>query len=124
MTIETLSKDPKFRIIKNAEPVEIKGDKFVSGFVYEDAITKEHHEIKTPAVFVEIGLIPTTYFVKNLLELNKIGQIPVNAKNQKTEISGVWAAGDCTDGLYHQNNISAGDAVKALEDIYIHLKTR
>ena len=34
---------------------------------------------------------------------------------------GIWAAGDCTDGLYHQNNIAAGDAVKALEDIYLEL---
>jgi thioredoxin reductase len=38
-----------------------------------------------------------------------------------TSLRGVWAAGDSTDGLYHQNNIAAGDAVKALEDIYLHL---
>ena len=37
---------------------------------------------------------------------------------------GVWAAGDCTDGLYHQNNIAAGDAIRALEDIYLHLHTK
>jgi thioredoxin reductase len=53
-----------------------------------------------------------------------MGQIPVNHKNQQTEINGIWAAGDCTDGLYHQNNISAGDAIKALEDIYVWLKTK
>ena len=41
-----------------------------------------------------------------------------------TKTVGIWAAGDCTDGLYHQNNIAAGDAVKALEDIYMHLHTR
>jgi alkyl hydroperoxide reductase subunit F len=124
ITIETLSKNPNFKIIKNAVPVEIKGNKFVTGIVYEDANTKERHEISTPAVFVEIGLIPTTYFAKNILELNKIGQIPVDPKNQQTNVTGVWAAGDCTDGLYHQNNIAAGDAVKALEDIYINLKTK
>jgi thioredoxin reductase len=39
-------------------------------------------------------------------------------------VAGVWAAGDCTDGLYHQNNIAAGDAVKALEDLYFFLKAR
>ena len=90
----------------------------------EDAITHEKTEIKTPAVFVEIGLLPTTEFAKNVLTLNKIGQIPVNPKNQQTETTGLWAAGDCTDGLYHQNNIAAGDAVKALEDIYMWLKTK
>jgi thioredoxin reductase len=42
----------------------------------------------------------------------------VDAKNQHTSVEGIWAAGDCTDELYHQNNIAAGDAVKALEDIY------
>ena len=58
------------------------------------------------------------------LELNKIGQIPVDPKTQQTKVSGIWAAGDCTDELYHQNNIASGDAVKALEDIYMTLHTK
>jgi alkyl hydroperoxide reductase subunit AhpF len=133
MTIEKLSENPNFKIIKNAVPSEIKGDKFVRAIVYEDALTHEKHEIKTPAVFVEIGLLPSTEFVKNILKLNLIGQIPINPKNQRVvdteqgesaEVAGLWAAGDCTDALYHQNNIAAGDAVRALEDIYIWLKTR
>ena len=72
-------------------------------------------------VFVEIGLIPTTSFAEKLLKLNKIGQVPIDSKTQRTEVAGVWAAGDSTDGLYHQNNIAAGDAVRALEDIYLFL---
>ena len=67
------------------------------------------------------GLIPTTGFAEHLLKLNQTGQIPVNPKTQRTEVEGIWAAGDSTDGLYHQNNIAAGDAVKALEDIYLFL---
>ena len=124
VTVSKLSENPNFKIIKNAVPVEIKGDKFVSGIVYEDAGTKEKKELLVGGIFVEIGLIPTTDFVKNLIKLNKIGQIPVDPKTQMTEVSGVWAAGDSTDGLYHQNNIAAGDAVKALEDIYLHLHTK
>ena len=124
ITINKLSENPNFKIIKNALPVEIKGDKFVSGIVYEDAVTKEKKEIATPAIFVEIGLLPSTEFTKNVIKLNKYNQIPVNPKNQQSETAGIWAAGDCTDGLYHQNNIAAGDAVKALEDIYIWLKTK
>lgn len=124
MTVTKLSENPNLKIIKNAVPAEIKGDKFVSSIIYEDAVTKEKHEIATPAVFVEIGLLPNTEFAKNVLTLNKIGQIPVNPKNQQTEVTGIWAAGDCADGLYHQNNIASGDAVKALEDIYIWLKTK
>ncbi|KND49968.1 MAG: thioredoxin reductase (NADPH) [Parcubacteria bacterium C7867-003] len=124
ITIEKLQTNPKFKIILNAVPKEIKGDKFVNGIVYEDAVSKEEVELKVAAVFVEIGLIPTTYFAKDIVELNKIGQIPVDPRTQKTNVPGLWAAGDCTDGLYHQNNIASGDAVKALEDIYIELNTK
>jgi thioredoxin reductase len=46
----------------------------------------------------------------------------VDPKNQKSSVLGIWAAGDATDGLYHQNNIAAGDAVRAVEDIYLYLK--
>lgn len=124
ITVSKLKENPNFKIITNAIPKEVKGDKFVSSFVYEDATTKKTHEIQTPAVFVEIGLIPTTYFAKNIIELNAIGQIPVDPRTQQTKVKGIWAAGDCTDGLYHQNNIASGDAVKALEDIYVELHTK
>ena len=76
------------------------------------------------AVFVEIGMIPSTDCVKGLLELDELDRVKVNAKNQRTNVNGVWAAGDCTDELYHQNNIAAGDAVKALEDIYFWVKAQ
>jgi thioredoxin reductase len=133
ITIAKLSENPNFKIIRNAVPTEIKGDKFVSSIVYENAITHEKTEITTPAVFVEIGLLPTTEFAKNVVKLNQYNQIPINPKNQRiinteqsesAEVAGIWAAGDCTDALYHQNNIAAGDAVRALEDIYMWLKTR
>lgn len=124
ITIARLSEHPNFKIIKNAVPVEVKGDNFVTGIIYEDSITKERHEIATPGIFVEIGLLPTTYFAKNVVALNQIGQIPVDPRTQATAVPGIWAAGDATDVLYHQNNIAAGDAVRALEDIYMHLKTK
>jgi alkyl hydroperoxide reductase subunit F len=124
VTIAKLSENPNFKIVKNAVPTEIKGDKFVKAIVYEDALTHDKKEISTPAVFVEIGLLPTTEFAKNILQLNQYNQIPIDPKNQQTKTAGIWAAGDCTDALYHQNNIAAGDAVRALEDIYIWLKTK
>jgi NADH-dependent peroxiredoxin subunit F len=124
ITVSKLKENSNFKIIVNASPIEIKGDNFVKSIVWEDKISKEKHEIETPAVFVEIGLVPTTFFAKNVLELNEAGQIPVNPTNQQTKVFGIWAAGDCTDGLYHQNNIASGDAVKALEDIYITLHAK
>lgn len=122
VTIEKLKKNPKLTIIKNVIPVEIKGGKFVTGIIYEDAVSKEKKELDVAGIFVEIGLLPTTDFAKNIIKLNKQNQIPVDPRNQKTEVSGIWAAGDCADGIYHQNNIAAGDAVKALEDIYMYVQ--
>ncbi len=124
VTINKLKENPKFKIITNAIPKEIKGDQFVNGIVWEDSSTHETREIPVSGIFVEIGLIPTTYFAKNILDLNQIGQIPVDPRTQKTSVPGIWAAGDATDGLYHQNNIASGDAVKALEDIYMTLHTK
>jgi len=124
ITIDKLSQNPKFKIILNAVPKEVKGEGFVKSIIYTVSKTNEEHEIQSPGIFVEIGLIPTTSFAKNVLKLNPIGQIPVDPTNQKTKVSGIWAAGDCTDGLYHQNNIASGDAVKALEDIYVTIHTK
>ena len=122
VTVQKVLSHPNMKVIKNAIPKEIKGGKFVSSLIYEEIGVKK--EIPVTGIFVEIGLIPTTDFVKNLISLNKYGQIPVDPRTQKTKVDGVWAAGDSTDGLYHQNNIAAGDAVKALEDIYLYLRTK
>jgi alkyl hydroperoxide reductase subunit F len=69
-----------------------------------------------------LGAAPATEFAKGIVALDKIGQVVINPRNQRTSADGIWAAGDCTDGLYHQNNIAVGDAVKALEDIYMWLQ--
>jgi alkyl hydroperoxide reductase subunit F len=109
--------------ILNAEPTEVFGEKFVKGMKYKDKATGEIHTLNTPGIFVEVGMIASTDFVKDLVTLNKAGKIQVDPKTQMSSRAGVWAAGDCTDGLYHQNNIAVGDAVKAIEDMYLHLKT-
>jgi len=124
ITVEKVLQNPKMSVIKNVEILEVLGDKFVEGLIYKNKTTSEQKELKVSGIFVEIGQIPNTDFVKNIVSLDEIGRIKIDAWNQKTETPGIWAAGDCTDILYHQNNIAAGDAVRALEDIYlaIHLK--
>ena len=124
ITVEKVSKNPKLSIVKNAEISEILGDKFVEGLIYKDKATGEEKTLKVTGIFVEIGQIPNTDFVKGIIPLDEIGRIKIDAWNQKTEISGIWAAGDCTNVLYHQNNIAAGDAVRALEDIYLAINAR
>ena len=124
VTVDAVSKNPHFKIITNAISKEVKGEKFVNAFVYTDSKTNTDIELKVSGIFVEIGSIPTTYFVKDLVKLTQYNQVVVDPRNQRTSVEGIWAAGDCTDGLYHQNNIAAGDAVKALEDIYLFLKAK
>lgn len=121
-TVKAVTAHPNMKILLNTKPVEVKGAGFVSSVVVENIKTGEKSELPVAGVFVEIGMIPSTDFVKDLLELDAFGRVKVNAKNQRTSVEGVWAAGDCTDELYHQNNIAAGDAVKALEDIYFALR--
>jgi alkyl hydroperoxide reductase subunit F len=124
ITVDKLTKNPKLTIIKNAEILEIQGEKFVEGLVYKDKISGEQKELKAAGIFVEIGQIPNTDFVKDTVPLDEIGRIKIDAWNQKTEVAGIWAAGDCTNVLYHQNNIAAGDAVRALEDIYLYIHAK
>lgn len=122
VTVEKVLQHPNMKAISNAETVEVKGDPFVSGLIYKDLSTGELHEIAVSGIFVEIGVIPNTDFTSGLLALDPLKRVKADPRNQRTSVEGIWAAGDCTDELYHQNNIAAGDAVKALEDIYLWVK--
>ncbi|MEI8174584.1 MAG: FAD-dependent oxidoreductase [bacterium] len=124
ITVEKVLKNLKVKAIKNVDILEVKGKKFVEGIVYKDKNTGKEIELKTSGIFVEIGQIPNTEFAKDLVPLDKIGKVKIDAWTQKTEVPGIWAAGDCTNILYHQNNIAAGDAVRALEDIYLYIHTK
>ena len=124
VTVEKVLKNPKMSAIKNVQILEIKGEKFVDGLVYKDIKTGKEKELKVAGIFVEIGQIPNTTFVKDVLSLDKINRIIIDPWTQKTEVEGIWAAGDCTNVLYHQNNIAAGDGVRALENIYLAIHTQ
>ncbi len=120
-TVAAVSKNSKVKIITGAIPKEVKGGKFVSSYVYTDAKTTKDVELPVTGIFVEIGSIPNTTFLKGVVELDTYGRVVTDPRNQRASTDGVWAAGDVTDGLYHQNNIAAGDGVKALEDIYLYI---
>jgi thioredoxin reductase len=124
VTVEKILSNPKVTAITNSEIIEIKGEAFVQSIVVKNVVTGETTEIPMQGIFVEIGAIPNTDMVNGLVELNEMGAIKINPLTQQTSTEGIWAAGDCTDVLYHQNNIAVGDGVKALEDIYVHLHTK
>ncbi len=124
ITVNKLLANGNFKLIKNVTPKSIQGTKFVESITYTNTDTKEDTTIPTSGIFVEIGQTPQTDFAKDLVERNEFNQIKIDPKNNETKTSGIWAAGDCTDALYHQNNIAIGDAVRALEDIYLHIHAK
>lgn len=122
ITVAAAKAHPHMRIINNAEPVAVVGEQFVTGYTYKDTKTRASATIPVSGIFVEIGLIPNSGWLGTAVEMNAVKQIKVDPKTQRTSHPRIWAAGDITDGLYHQNNIAAGDAVKALEDIYMFVR--
>ncbi|MDP1689531.1 MAG: FAD-dependent oxidoreductase [bacterium] len=109
----------KVEILYNTEIIEILGDKEVVGVKIKNSKTNEVSELKLDGVFIEIGSEPNSDLVKDIsgINLNQFKEVVVNHKTQQAA-PGIWAAGDISDVLYKQNNISSGDAVKAVLNIY------
>lgn len=124
ITQEKIKNHPQVEVIYNAETQEILGDKFVNGVRYKDVKTGEEKIIAVGGVFVEIGSVPNSEMAKDLVELDNYGQIKIDSKHASTSHPGVFAAGDITDDPYKQNNISAGDGVKAALAAYGYLQKR
>lgn len=106
----------------NTNPTEVVGDKFVTGLKLKTSASLDIVTLPVRGIFVEIGQIPNTDCVKGLVELDQFGKVKIDPWTSATNIKGIWAAGDCTNIKYHQNNIAAGYGVTALEDIYQFIK--
>ena len=124
VTVEKVLAHENMTGILNAETKAVLGEKFVNGLTYTDQNTGEEHTLPVTGVFVEIGMIPNTDFIGDLVERDEYHRVIIDPWTQKTSAENIWAAGDCTNVRYHQNNIAAGDAVRALEDIYVSLKAK
>ncbi len=124
ITVEKVLAQPNVRAQTNAEVVEVFGTNLVEGVRWRDRRNGEEHTERVAGVFVEIGTIPNTDLVAHLVERTERGAITIDPWTGKTSHPRIWAAGDCTNVRYHQNNIAAGDGVKALEDIYLSLRAR
>ena len=124
VTQEKILAEPKVQPVMFAQAEAIEGSDFVTSIKYKDMKTGESKTIPVGGVFVEIGSIPSSDLVKDLVQLDSFGNIIVDHKTQQTSNPGIWAAGDVTDVLYKQNNISAGDAIKALLNIDEKLRKR
>lgn len=107
-------------VITNAQTTEITGDQKVNALIYKDRATEQLHSVALEGVFIQIGLIPNTDWLKGVVELSKHGEIIVDAKGQ-TSVPGVFAAGDATTVPFKQIIIAAGDGAKAALGAFDHL---
>jgi alkyl hydroperoxide reductase subunit F len=92
----------------------------VNGLRYKDRVSQEEHSLALEGVFVQIGLVPNTEFLKGVVHLSKFGEIEVDAKGH-TNLPGVFAAGDATTVPFKQIVIAAGDGAKAALSAFDYL---
>ncbi|MFT3804691.1 MAG: alkyl hydroperoxide reductase subunit F [Burkholderiaceae bacterium] len=112
---------PNVDIVVEAATTEITGDgEKVDGLVYKSRESGESHRIALAGVFVQIGLVPNTDWIKDTVKLSRHGEIEVDARGQ-TSVPGVFAAGDATTVPYKQIVIAAGDGAKAALSAFDHL---
>ena len=112
---------PNVKIITQAQTTEVTGDgEKVNGLVYKDRSSGEKHTIELEGIFVQIGLLPNTDWLKGTLNLSPRGEIEVDNRGQ-TSMAGVFAAGDCTTVPYKQIIIAMGEGAKASLGAFDHL---
>ncbi len=121
VTLEKVTSHKNVEIITQADVQEIFGEQFVTGMKYMDRKDGQAKELKVDGVFVEIGSLPNSDLAKGLVNMNDRGEIMVDHKTEQSSDPGIWVVGDVSDVLYKQNNISAGDAIKAVLNIYDRL---
>jgi alkyl hydroperoxide reductase subunit F len=112
---------PNVSVLTGVQTTEITGDgRKVDGLVYRERATGAEHRIALAGVFVQIGLVPNTEWLRGTVELSKHGEIIVDERGA-TSLPGVFAAGDATTVPYKQIVIAAGDGAKAALSAFDHL---
>ncbi len=112
---------PNVTVIKSAMTTEVIGDgSKVTGLIYKDRTTEELHTVELEGIFVQIGLLPNTEWLKDSVALSKHGEIEIDARCA-TSIPGVFAAGDVTTVPYKQIIIAMGEGSKASLSAFDHI---
>ncbi|MCY1499783.1 Alkyl hydroperoxide reductase subunit F [compost metagenome] len=108
-------------VIKSALTTEVKGDsQKVTGLVYKDRVSEELKTVELEGIFVQIGLLPNSDWLKGTIELSPRGEIIADARGE-TSLPGVFAAGDVTTVPYKQIVIAVGEGAKASLSAFDHL---
>ncbi|MFM2403917.1 MAG: hypothetical protein RL223_1797 [Pseudomonadota bacterium] len=119
--VDKLKSLPNVTIHVNAQTTEVLGDgQKMTGLKYKDRVGGAEHTLDLAGVFVQIGLVPNTEFLKGTVELSKFGEIVVDAKCH-TSVPGIFGAGDATTVPYKQIIIATGEGAKAALSAFDHL---
>lgn len=110
-------------VLTDAQTLSIDGETHVTGLTYRDLEHKKEVSLELDGVFIQIGLMPNTAWVKDRLDLNERGEIKVD-KTGATSVPGIFAAGDCTDSAYKQIVISMGSGATAAISAFNYLMTK
>ena len=120
INLERVNKNKKIEIINNTNVMEIKGDKFVKSVVFDKAY-KGSKEFKLDALFVEIGHLPLSGFAKDIgVKLNDKSEIIIDREG-KTNIKGIFAAGDVVDSRFKQAITGVAEGVQAAYSAYYYV---
>jgi alkyl hydroperoxide reductase subunit F len=111
---------PNATVLTNVQTKEITGTDKVNGITYIDRDTQQENHVELEGVFVQIGLVPNTDWLKGTIELTPFGEVVVN-KHGATDMAGVFAAGDCANYPYKQIIISMGTGATAALGAFDHL---
>jgi alkyl hydroperoxide reductase subunit F len=118
---EKVTKLPQLEILNHAEVIEILGDQTVTGLRYKEQVSGKAQTLEVSGVFVAIGSVPNSDFVRGLVDMNQASEILVDHKTSQTSKKAIFAAGDVTNDPFKQNNISAGDGVRAALSAYHYI---
>ena len=113
----------KIELVLNKEVVEVKGDGKVTGLTLKDTLTGEDSNLDVTGLFVAIGHLPNTSLFKDQIDLDDLGYIITEGKSTKTNIDGVYAAGDVADHVYRQAITAAGTGAMAAIEVERYIET-
>lgn len=111
---------PNVTVITSAQSTEVTGSDKVNGLVYKERVSGLTKRIELEGIFVQIGLVPNTDWLKGTLALSPRGEIEIDARGQ-TSLPGVFAAGDATTVPFKQIIIAMGEGAKAALGAFDHL---
>lgn len=119
--VERAKNNPNVEFILNSSVIEFLGDKELTGVKIFNSNEKSYREISLQGAFVALGYIPATNIFENILELDESKFIILKDRSSKTNLNGIFAAGDCADSIYRQAVHAAGMGCRAALDVIKYL---